>query len=110
MTQDKKHKECVQGVINKTKASHSCYKEYPINRNGDYHFLDVVGHPHPDKPNLKSFATECESESSKPQQESNKLDLLEWKKHFPDGEIFQINDASQMDTNKLKKNQFGGFK
>lgn len=110
MTQDKKHKKCVQDVNNKVKGTHNCLREYPINRNGDFHFIDIVGHPHPDKKNLKPFAVECESESSKSQQESNRLDLLEWKKHYPEGEISQINDASQMDLNRLKKNKFGGWR
>ena len=79
MGQQKFHKKCVQDTINKVKETHSCYKEYPIVRNGNYHFIDVVGHPHPNKKHLKSFATECESGSSKLQQESNKLDLIEFK-------------------------------
>ena len=105
MAQDKKHKTCIQDVINKTKTTHSCYKEYPISRNGNFHFIDTVGFPHPDKTHLKPFATECEDGSSSPQRESNKLDLLEFKKHYPDSEIFQIESADELDTKKLVKQQ-----
>ncbi len=115
MSQDKKHKACVQGVINKTKNTHSCFKEMPINRDGNFHYLDVVGFPHPDKPDLKPFACECEDGSSNPQQESNLNDLREFKKHYPESEIFQIEEAEDLDVSKLRKkpkNPFnsGGFR
>jgi len=103
MGQERPHKQCVMDVANLVKKTHSTYKEYPINRLGDYHYLDLIGHPLSEEVNFKPFALECESGSSKSQQESNKLDLQEFKKRFPESEIFQINNANEFDINKLKK-------
>ena len=110
------HKRCVQGVINKTKTTHNCLREQAINVSGDYHFLDVIGHPHKDKEEFfKPFVAECETNMNTAQARSNKLDMLEWKKRYPEGEIFQISTEDEFDASKLNKkpkNTFnaGGFK
>ena len=105
MGQGKQHKKCAQGVVNKLKGTHLCQKEFPIFRNGDIHFIDAVGFPHKSKSFLKPIAVECEWGSSKLQQESNKLDLLEFKKRYPEAEIFQVNDSEEVNFSKLKKFQ-----
>jgi|SRR3989344_4412748 len=105
MGQNKQHKKCVQDTINRIKKTHLCQKEYPVFRNGDIHFLDAVGFPHKERTDLKPIAVECECGSSKPQQESNKMDLLEFKKRYPEAEVFQVNNAEQIDFNRLKKMQ-----
>ncbi|MFH1802813.1 MAG: hypothetical protein ABH864_05200 [archaeon] len=109
MSQRRKHKDCVQGIINKTKSTHNCTKEHIINRNGDFHFLDVVGFPHADKKNFwKPFAAECENKSSNLQRQSNQEDVLEFKRRYPESEVFQVDSAEKFDTNKLRK--FGRFR
>jgi len=102
MAQNKRHKLCVQNSKNKIKGSHNCLKESTIFRNSDVHYLDLECHPINPK-SFKPCAIECECNSSKLQRESNKLDLLEWKKENPTGEIFQIENAEQFDINKLKR-------
>ena len=71
--------------------------------NGNVHFIDTVGFPHKDKINFKPVAVECESRSSKPQQESNRHDLAEFKKRYPDAEIFQVNNAEEVDFKRLNR-------
>lgn len=112
------HKRCVQGIFNRTKASHSCLREHPVNVNGDWHYLDVLGVPNsPENKKLfKSFAIECETNMNTAQARSNKIDLLAWKEQQrEDVEIAQITNESEFDINKLKKkpkNPFnsGGFR
>jgi len=103
MGQQKIHKKCVQDIHNKLKHTHQCYKEYPVFREGNVHFIDTVGFPHKDKINFKPVAVECESRSSKPQQESNRHDLAEFKKRYPDAEIFQVNNAEEVDFKRLNR-------
>ncbi len=106
MGQNKEHKQCVQNINNKVKNTHSCYKEYPIFRNGDVHFLDIVGHLNSsENENLyRPFSAECECGSSRLQQNSNKMDLLAWEKQNKSGVIFQINNSEEFDLGKLKIN------
>nr|MBI4157074.1 hypothetical protein [Candidatus Woesearchaeota archaeon] len=103
MGQQKEHKKCVQGVHNRLKSTHQCFKEFPIFREGNVHFIDTVGFPHKDRPYLKPIAVECECGSSKPQQESNRSDLTEFKKRYPEAEVFQVNKAEEIDYDKLKR-------
>ena len=109
MGQKRVHKQCVQDIHNKLKLTHQCHKEYPLFRDGNVHFIDTVGFPHKDKPHLKPIAVECESGSGKPQQESNMNDLIEFRRRYPDAEIFQVNHAEQIDFNKLRKINGPGF-
>jgi len=101
MGQNKDHKKCVQDTINKLKKTHLCQKEFPIFREGNLHFLDTVGFPHREKSYLKPIAIECECGSSKTQQESNRLDLLEFKKRYPQAEIFQVGDSEEINFKRL---------
>ncbi len=103
MGQNKEHKECVQKTINHLKSTHLCNKEHPIFREGNIHFLDVVGFPHDAKSNLKPFAVECECGSSRLQQESNKKDLEEFKKRYPESKVFQVKSFREIDFNKLRE-------
>lgn len=105
MGQNKLHKKCVQDVHNRLKGTHQCYKEYPLFRDGgNVHFIDTVGFPHSDKQHLKPIAVECESGSSASQRESNKRDLEEFKKRYPETEIFQVGGADEVDFERLKRN------
>jgi|SRR3989339_1161631 len=112
MGQNKEHKQCVQNINNQVKNTHSCYKEYPIFRNGDVHFLDIVGHPNSsENENLyRPFSAECECGSSKLQQNSNKIDLQEWMRRYPEGVIFQVKSADEFDIGKLKINNYSNCK
>lgn len=105
MGQSKDHKKCVQDVINRVKSTHLCKKEYPVFRDGNLHFLDVVGMPHPDKKEMKPIAVECECGSSNLQRASNMQDLIEFRRRYPDVEIFQVNGAREIDFNRLRKIQ-----
>ena len=49
------------------------------------------------------MAVECESGSSRLQQESNMRDLKEFKRRYPDAEIFQVNDAEQVNFSRLNR-------
>ena len=99
--QNKQHKNCVQGVINTIKKTHQSFKEYPIFRNSDVHFIDVVAFPHQDRPYLRPLGVECECGSAKKQRISNARDLLEFKKRYPDAEIFQVDNAGQINWKRL---------
>jgi len=109
MGQSKSHKKCAQDVINRLKETHLCHKEFPIFREGNMHFIDGVGFPHKDKPHLKPIAVECEVGSSKLQRESNMLDLLEFKKRYPDSEVFQVESVEEVDFGKLRRFQRPSF-
>ena len=99
--QNKEHRICVQQIINILKKTHQSYKELPIFRNSNVHFIDVVAFPHQDKPHLKPMGAECECNSGKKQRISNAKDLLEFKKRYPDAEIFQVNNSNQIDWRRL---------
>ena len=111
MGQHKLHKKCVQDVHNRLKSSHQCHKEYPLFRDGgNVHFIDTVGFPHADKQHFKPIAVECESGSSASQRESNKRDLEEFKRRYPEAEIFQVGNADEIDFEKLKRNNNALFR
>jgi len=97
----KKHKQEVENCRHKLSESHSCKRETPIYRRG-WRFLDLECHPL-NPAQFKPTAVEIEVNSSKPQRESNKLDLMEWKKKNTDGIAFQIENSNQLDINKLRK-------
>ena len=86
--QNKDHKTCVMGCKNKLNGKYNCLRESPIFRDGKVHLIDLECHT--DNPSLKPVAVECECGSGKLQRESNRLDLLEWKKKNPTGETFQF--------------------
>lgn len=97
----KQHKICVQKSKEKLNQTHNCRKESPIFRNGSWHFLDLEC-PSVNN-NFRDMALECECGSSRPQRESNKLDLLEWKRKNSEGAIFQIENAEQFNLHQLRK-------
>jgi len=98
------HHNCVNGCIEKLKPSHNCVKESKLFRNGMVHALDVECHPTSNFLRThRPAAIECENQSSKLQRASNWQDLMVWQLKNSDGAVFQIENANELKTDKLKK-------
>lgn len=105
MSESKEHKLCKMKCQNFLAGTHNCRTEVPIHRNGSWNLLDLEC-PSINK-NYKDCAIECEVDSNNAQRESNRLDLLEWKRKNPQGEIFQIESPEELKLSRLKKNSKG---
>jgi len=101
MAESRKHKECIEDCKNKLTQSHNCRRESLIYRDG-WKYLDLECYPHNSSTD-KPTAIECECNSGRLQRQSNREDLLEWKRKNPEGVAWQIEDASQLDVDKIKK-------
>lgn len=105
------HHDCVNGCIEKLKPSHNCVKESKLFRDGLINALDLECHPN--KKSLKTHnptAIECENKSSRLQRESNWKDLMLWRMKNSDGVAFQIQNADEIDINKLKKRRLSLYR